>query len=61
MGKINPARPPLLLSRRTAKKLHNAVKSAETEEKRLKRQGRSLAKVQKQLEAAGIQYSVNVS
>jgi len=61
MNKINPSKPPGLLRRRASKKLLNSVKSVAEDEKRIKKQLSKLSKKQKQLAAAGIDYSVEVS
>jgi len=61
MNKINPSKPPGLLRRRASKKLLNSVKSVAEDEKRIKKQLSKLSKKQKQLAAAGIDYSVKVS
>jgi len=61
MNKINPSKPPGLLRRRASKKLLNSVKSVAEDEKRIKKQLSKLSKKQKQLAAAGIDYTVEVS
>jgi len=61
MGKINPDRPPLLVSRRAAKKIHNSVKCEETSMKRAKRIQNKAQTVQDKLAAAGIDYQVQIS
>lgn len=58
-GKINPLKPPGLMARRAAKKLQNS--STLTQEKRTEKVEKKLRKFNKQMETAGIKYSVEVS
>jgi len=61
MGKINPAKPPGIVHRRKAKKLHNSLKCDSTYKKRAERIVKGKNKLEKQLEAAGIKYKIEIS
>lgn len=54
-GKIDPQKPPLKTRRLAAKKLANADKSDEQNEKRLKKQAKKLTQIQSKLSQFGIQ------
>ena len=60
-NKVKPSKPPGLVSRRKAKKLHNAVKCEQTVAARQKRQMKKVNKSMKKLQKAGITYDFKIA
>ena len=60
-NKVKPFRPPGLVSRRKAKKLHNSVKCEETVAARQKRQIQRVSRSMKKLQKAGITYDFKIA